>query len=197
MAAVSPFSTETLSSAEALILRPFEPEDAPALQAYLNHPTLTGRRYLPWSSPDYPPLARQQVGKVIEKWSQTEEGLNLAVVQRDSSQLIGHAECSWEWDPHSPSVSVVIDPAYQRQGFGSQVLSLLLAYLYGYTPAHNVSCWIADWNRPALAFAAHHGFRECGRTRRAGIRQGAYFDVVVMDLLRPEWQQGGGGHHAP
>jgi RimJ/RimL family protein N-acetyltransferase len=195
--AVSPFCTETLSSAETLILRPFEPEDVLKLEAYLNHPTLAGCRYLPWSFPDYLPLSRQQVTKIVEKWCQAEDGLNLAVVLRDGGNLIGHAECDWEWDPHNPSVSVVIDPAYQRQGFGSQALSLLLAYLYGYTPAHNVSCWIADWNQPALAFAAHHGFRECGRTRRAGIRQGAYFDVVVLDILRAEWQQGGGRHNAP
>jgi RimJ/RimL family protein N-acetyltransferase len=191
VAAVSSFATETL------ILRPFGPEDVAKLEAYLNHPVLAGCRYLPWPFSDYLPLSRQQVGKIVEKWSQTEEGVNLAVVHRESGSAIGHAECSWEWDPHNPSVSLVIDPAYQRKGYGSQVLRLLLAYLYEYTPAHNVTCWIADWNQPALAFAAHHGFQECGRSRRAGIRQGTYFDVVVMDLIRAEWQQGGDGRNAP
>jgi hypothetical protein len=75
--AVSPLSSE------ALILRPCEPEDVPGLEADLNHPTLIGRRCLPRSFSDYFPLSRQQVGKVVEKWSQTEEGMNLAVVQGD------------------------------------------------------------------------------------------------------------------
>ncbi|HEX9618333.1 MAG TPA: hypothetical protein VGA03_13055 [Anaerolineales bacterium] len=38
-----PFSFQTAR----LQLRPFEPEDVTALQAYLNHPGLAGRRYLP------------------------------------------------------------------------------------------------------------------------------------------------------
>jgi RimJ/RimL family protein N-acetyltransferase len=110
--------------------------------------------------------------------------------------LLGHAECDWGWDPHNPSLSVVIAPGRQRQGYGAEVLGLLFSYLFDHTVAHSVTCWIADWNEPARRFAASRGFQEAGRMRRAGIRQGQYFDVMVMDLLRPEWTQPGGGAHA-
>lgn len=178
-------------------LRAFEPDDAPAVEAYLNHPAVVGRRYVPWSFSDTAPLSGQQAAAILQQWAGTEKGLTLAVVQQASGQVVGHAGCDWEWDPHHPSVSLVIDPARQRQGLGSEALALLLGYLFDYTPAHNVACWIAGWNREGQSLARRHGFQDAGRLRRAGLHQGAYFDLVVMDLLRREWQaarrQGGTG----
>jgi RimJ/RimL family protein N-acetyltransferase len=188
--------TESPFEGSRVALRPFGPDDVPALEAYLNHPELIGRRHIPWAFPEVAPLSRQQVEGIVEKWGGAEKGLNLAVVERESGALIGHAECDWGWDPHNPSVSVVIAPERQRQGCGAEALGLLLRYLFEYSVAHNVTCWIADWNRPARLFAASQGFREAGRMRRAGVRQGQYFDVVLMDLLRPEWAAAGGGSHA-
>ena len=181
-------------------LRAFEPGDAAAIESYLNHPSLVGRRYIPWSFSDTLPLASQQVAAIVQKWGETEKGLVLAVVQQASGQVVGHAECNWEWDPHGPSVSAVIDPTQQRQGLGSEALALVLRYLFDYTPAHAVSAWLADWNEEGQRFAGRHGFHDSGRMRRVGLRQGAYFDLVVMDLLRCEWQAAtreGGANHAP
>jgi RimJ/RimL family protein N-acetyltransferase len=177
----SPFHSDRLA------LRPFEPEDVPALSAYLNRPDLAGRRYVPWDTPELAPLSRRQVEEIYQKWSQREKGLLLAIVRRESGDPIGHAECDWEWDPHCPSMSVVIAPVHQRQGYGSEALALLLNYTFAYLPAHVVTAWMADWNQPARQFAARHGFREAGRMRRVGMRQGRYFDLVVADLLRSEW----------
>lgn len=188
--------TSSIFESERIALRPFEPEDLPALGHYLNQPDLAGRRYIPWAFPELAPLSQAQVQGILQKWSEAENALNLAVTRLDTQELIGHAECDWDWDPHCPSTSAVIAPAYQRQGYGSEALGLLLRYLFEYTPAHVVACWIADWNQPALQLAAHHGFQAAGRMRRAGIRQGRAFDVIITDLLRSEWEKSGGGRHA-
>jgi RimJ/RimL family protein N-acetyltransferase len=188
--------TDSIFQGSTITLRPFEPDDVPALEAYLNHPELTGRRYIPWAFSELAPLSRKQVEEISQKWAGEEKSLPLAVVRRETGELIGHAECDWGWDPHCPSLAVVVAPPQQRRGYGSEVLGLLLRYLFAYTPAHTVSCWIADWNQPARQFAARHGFQENGQMRRAGVRQGEYFDVIVADMLRSEWQQLGGAPHA-
>ena len=189
--------TESVFEGEMIRLRPFEPADIPALGAYLNHPTLAGRRYLPWRFPEREPLSHKQVEGVYQKWIEEEEGLRLAVVHRESGDLLGHARCDWEWDPHCPDVAVVTAPTQQRQGYGSEALGLLLRYLFENTVAHNVACWIDDWNEPGLRFAARHGFQQNGRMRRAGVRQGRYYDVIIADMLRPEWlARGEGGNDA-
>ena len=172
---------------QSLVLRAFEPADLPALQALLNHPELEGLRYIPWGFPDDLPLSAGQVEKILVKWSEAQKEAHLAVILRENGDLIGHAEMDWDWDPHAPSVSVVIAPAHQRQGYGSQVLRLLLAYLYENTPAHNVTLWTMRWNEAAQAFALKNGFRECGRWRHDGLYHGACVEGVVFDILRPEW----------
>ena len=192
----TPFVGETVS------LRPFEPEDVKALRDYLNHPDLMGRRHVPWGFPEFLPLIEPQVHAILERWAGEERAVVLAIdahIQKQAwglsgetsevSVLVGHAEFGWGWDPHSPSVSVVIDPEHQRKSYGTEALRLLLQHLFAFTPAHNVGCWIADWNEPSLRFAAANGFRTNGRMRRAGMYQGRPFDLVITDILRPEFQQ--------
>jgi RimJ/RimL family protein N-acetyltransferase len=172
---------------EHLYLRPFEPDDLPALEALLNHPDLYGTRYIPWEFPEDLPLSSGQVEAIYKRWSEGEKQVHLAVVLQTSRELVGYSEVEWEWDPHCPFLAIVISPLHRRSGYGSEVLNLLLGYLFGSTPAHNVTGWIPDWNHPGLAFARRNGFQDCGRSRREGLRNGAYYDAVLVDLLRPEW----------
>ncbi|MDD4903795.1 MAG: GNAT family protein [Candidatus Bipolaricaulis sp.] len=180
---------------ERTALRALEPEDATPIQAYLNDAALIGCRHLPWSLQDVAPVSRAQVAAAIEEWGKAKAGFTLGIEAKASGRLIGHAGCDWNWDPHCPSLAVVIAPSQQRAGLGSEVSRLLLEVLFLETPAHTVIGWLTSWNAPALAFAAAHGFSECGRIPRAGLRDGAYYDDIVVDLLRREWlaRRGGGG----
>jgi ribosomal-protein-alanine N-acetyltransferase len=157
------------------------------LQAYLNAPSMIGRRYIPWRIPDVSPLSRARTEEVLASWAKEEKAFTLGIVVRATDELIGHAGCHWGWDTHCPMVWVVVAPAHQRKGLGSEALDLLLAHLFEDTPAHNVNGWVASWNEPGLAFAAHCGFTETGRIPRGGIRNGAYYEEVMVDVLRHEW----------
>ncbi len=176
---------------EQLKLRPFEMGDAPGLQAYINHPKLGGRRYIPQGFPDEVPLSLNQVEAIIKKWGQEDREAHLAIELSDRQELIGHTEFEWGWDPQAPWVSIVIARQHQRQGYGTVILRLILEYLFDNTPAHNVSGWVADWNQAGRSFAKKIGFQESGRSRREGFRAGAYFDGILVDVLRPEYQAKG------
>ncbi len=182
----------SIFESERVALRPFEPEDAPALGALLNDPRLAGRRYVPWDLPQEIPLSRRQVESVIETWAGEKNAYHLAVILKENGELIGHAECDWSWDPHTPSFVVVIAPERWRQGYGAEVARLVQRYFFDYTPAHNVACWIDSWNEGARDFLLALGFHDNGGMRRAGFRNGVYYALVVMDKLRPEWQREGG-----
>lgn len=174
---------------DTILLRSFEPGDLAGLHIYLNHPELVGRRYLPWGFSNEAPLSSGQVQGVLDAWMKKDEKhLHLAVVSQESALLIGHAEVGGGWDALSGEANVVIDPTYQRRGYGGQVLDLLLRYIFENTPAHTVQVWYSDWNAQAERLAASRGFQPAGGIRWVGMRQGKPYDEKVMDLLRPEWR---------
>ena len=176
-----PFETDRLR------LRAFEPEDLPALHTYLNYPEMIGRRCLPWRFPNEQPLSKVQVEKLLQRWAEGDKEFHLAVTLREDGTLIGHANCDWSWDAHCPDIDLAISPAYQYQGYGSEVLVPLLDYLFGYTPAHCIGTGMPDWNHEGIKFARKHGFSPNGVMRWAGLRDGQVYDWLGMDLLRPEW----------
>ncbi len=179
--------TASFLRSERVYLRAFEPEDAPALHAYLNHPAMTGRRYIPWDFPNELPLSRAQADAIISKWAEGKKQFHLAVIAVDNEKFIGHASADWGWDPHCPHISVAIAPDDQRQGFGCEVLNVLLTYVFENTPAHNIGGGFASWNEAGRHFATSQGFRQTGQMRRVGLKDGVYFDWVGVDILRPEW----------
>lgn len=171
-----------------LQLRALEAGDADALAAYLNHPDLAGCRYLPWAAPETTPLSRQHIEQALKTWTEDKTAQHFAIRLAEGGEVIGHAEIDWGWDPHCPEVAVVIAPPRRRCGYGSATLQLLLRHLFQTMPAYSVGAWFADWNLAAQAFARRHGFSDAGRVRWAGLRGGQPFDVLNVDLLRPEWQ---------
>ena len=174
---------------EQILLRPFTKEDAPALFEALNHPDLSGRKYIPWEFDDELPLSMDTIDKIIEKWMSKEEGLCYAVIHWESQNIIGHAQTDWDWDPHMPDIIVVIYPEAQRKGYGSQAASLLLDYLVDFTIGHNISTWVEEWNIAGLEFAKKLGFTRVGTMRRDEFRGGQFIDAALFDILRPEWKE--------
>jgi RimJ/RimL family protein N-acetyltransferase len=181
---------------EQIKLRPFEPEDLIALKAYLNHPKLGGRRYLPRGYPEDVPLSMSQVEGLIKKWGEEAREAHLGIEQTEKNELIGHAEFEWSWDPVAPWMSIVIARPYQRLGYGTQVAQLVMEFLFENTPAQSISGWMASWNQAGRSFSEKLGFKESGRSRREGFRQGAYYDGILVDILRSEYRSQGGLNYA-
>jgi RimJ/RimL family protein N-acetyltransferase len=176
-------------------LRQFEPDDQAELARIVNHPLFRGRRYIPWGFPDELDLTPQQIEAVLKQWIEAKNELHLAIIDKAAGRLAGYVEFSAEWDPHTPSVSVVVMPDFQSRHVGTEAVSLVIQYCFATTPAHCITCWVAGWNEAGLSFARSLGFKDAGCMRRAGIREGKYFDTRILDLLRPEWNQRHGGSY--
>lgn len=182
---------------ESVRLRAFAESDRSRLGEYLNHPELSGRRYIPWQFSQTAPLSAVQIENLLKRYLEPENGLQLAVEYLPEQALVGHASLDWGWDAHSPSLSLAIAPDYQRQGLGTQTLQILLRYLFEETPAHNVGAdWVCDWNQAALSFLEKNGFQRSGVVRWAGMHAGRPMNMITFDLLRREWQGSPGGMHA-
>lgn len=97
----------------------------------------------------------------------------------------------WNWDRRSGTAELYIsifDPAYLGKGYGREALELLLDW------AFRTQNWRRIWldtlgsNERAIRSYRAVGFVEEGCLRQRDYHDGVYDDLVVMGLLRDEWE---------
>jgi len=87
---------------------------------------------------------------------------------------------------------MVGEKEYWSRGYGSDVLRTLLGFAFGEMNLNRVELFVYAFNERAQAAYRKCGFVEEGRRRQALYRAGAYHDLVVMSVLRAEWEAGRG-----
>lgn len=85
------------------------------------------------------------------------------------------------------------DKDYWGRGCGRESIRLLLRYAFRYLNYRKV--WLRVHARNERAIRAYRacGFVEEGRQRAQVWSDGAYDDLLLMGILREEWQEGGEG----
>jgi RimJ/RimL family protein N-acetyltransferase len=73
------------------------------------------------------------------------------------------------------------------QGYGSEALRLLVAFLFGHLNLRRIQLDTWSGNERAIRSFARVGFREEGRLREAVRAPDGYYDSVIMGLLLTEW----------
>ena len=82
----------------------------------------------------------------------------------------------------------IYDPEYLGQGYGREAIGLMLDWAFHIQNYQKI--WLDTWatNQRAIRCYQALGFVEEGRQRRHLFVNGEYVDVVIMGLLREEWQ---------
>jgi RimJ/RimL family protein N-acetyltransferase len=80
------------------------------------------------------------------------------------------------------------EPEARGQGFGSEVLQLLLRYAFTEFNLHRVSLNAFEYNPRAIHLYEKTGFTVEGRTREFLNRDGRRWDMIFMGILQEEWQ---------
>ncbi|HZS70339.1 MAG TPA: GNAT family protein [Candidatus Acidoferrum sp.] len=121
--------------------------------------------------------------------NQTE--IYLAICLTGTDEMIGYLSLSnidyrnrrAEW-----SGIVIGDNQYRGQGYASQAIYLLLEYAFDELGLERVSgSWLAD-NAVSLFVGKMLGFQQEGVLRRYVYKSGRYHDMIIMSLLREEFE---------
>jgi RimJ/RimL family protein N-acetyltransferase len=80
------------------------------------------------------------------------------------------------------------DRRYLGQGYGREAVQLLLEFAFRYRNMHRVWLTTSSDNLRAIRAYKACGFVEEGRQRQHHWSRGAYHDIVLMGILREEWQ---------
>jgi len=80
------------------------------------------------------------------------------------------------------------NPKHQRKGYGTEALKLILDYGFSFLNLRNISLNVFEYNEPAYNLYKKIGFKEVGRLRKAVEIMGKTYDVIIMDMLKEEFQ---------
>jgi RimJ/RimL family protein N-acetyltransferase len=95
---------------------------------------------------------------------------------------------SYDHETRSIKIAILIEPASQGRGYGTEAVRLLVDYAFETFDLNRI-CLSAFGNNPAgLRAYERAGFRLEGVRRRVWYRAGAWHDDVMMSVLRHEWE---------
>ncbi len=139
-------------------------------------------------------LVYPNTGEDYDEWwsdlAKHESGYPFAIYRNDDSTLIGFLVLTdIFWQARRCSVIIGIDPAERGKGFGTDALRVALKYAFLEMNLIRVGLEVMVYNEAGLRAYTKVGFVSEGRLRAMVYRDGVYYDVQPMSILRPEWEQ--------
>jgi RimJ/RimL family protein N-acetyltransferase len=180
---VTDFSFKPTLIGELVVLRPLGEEDYDALKVAMDDPDVT--RFTGSRGEISESEARQ--------WMRTRKDqtdrLDLAIVEKATGETVGEAVLN-EWSPKDESCGfrILIGPAGQNRGLGSEATRLTVGYAFEELGLHRVELNVFAFNPRARRAYEKAGFVVEGVRRHALLWDGERYDDLMMSVLAPEWK---------
>lgn len=171
---------------ERIRLRAGERSDMPCWVEWLNDPEVTAGLDLV-----YPLSMAAEEGWFDAMLKRPpEEHVRVIEVQQGASwQMIGN--CSYfnlDWRSRSAELGIFIgEKSLWNQGYGADVMRLLLQFGFETMNLHRIWLRVFQSNHRAIRCYEKAGFIHEGRYRQARFINGGYEDVLIMSVLKPEY----------
>lgn len=136
------------------------------------------------------PVTRDAEKAMLEQMAKpSDKDVHFAIVTLTEGQLIGN--CSLKGMDHknrSAELGIGIgDRSFWGKGYGTDAVRTLVRFGFGELNLHRIFLKVHAYNERALKAYRNAGFIEEGRLRDGIYRDGRYWDVVVMSILRSEF----------
>jgi RimJ/RimL family protein N-acetyltransferase len=179
----------TLIFGEGIRLRGAERSDLPQFVSWLNDPDVIQNLviYAPLSMADEESWFEGLRARPVD-----ERPLVIEAQQNGDWVMIGN--CGFhniDWRCRSAEVGIFIgNKSYWNQGYGTQVMKLLVQHGFETLNLNRIMLDVYETNPRAIRAYQKAGFVHEGRKRQANYQNGEYCDVLIMSILRQEWESG-------
>jgi RimJ/RimL family protein N-acetyltransferase len=168
-------------------LRAIDKEDLPRFVAWLNDPEVT--RHLVFHAP----MSLPQEEKWYERVLQQNSAEQPLVIERDAPEgwtPIGNISfLAIDWINRSTELGIFIgEKAFWNQGYGREAIEMLLQFGFNGLNLNRIFLRVDETNLGGIHCYEHAGFIQEGRLRQAKFEDGQYIDLLLMSILRSEWQ---------
>ena len=168
-----------------IYLRPLEPEDGPATARWFREAEIGGR-FAPGL-----PMSDEAGRRLVEALTRDERQVAMGVARRTGDRMVAAVRLySLQPQRRSGGYRLAIDPAVRgAEKVAAEATRLVLAYAFETLNLNRL--WLHDFatDQAARKRFAKLGFVEEGTLRQEAWRNGNYEDVVVMSMLREEWDR--------
>lgn len=139
------------------------------------------------------PLSQAQLKKkyeAIEKGMEEHNLIYYTIRRNEDNGLLGFIRLEWiEWTHGAAQLRMGIGDATERgKGYGSQALRLFLRFAFDELNLYRLTATVGEDNPGAIAFFHKFGFVEEVRRRKALLRDGQTYDLLMLGLLKYEWR---------
>ena len=123
-------------------------------------------------------------------WKPDGSVMDLAVEDKQTGKPVGRLILT-RVDRHSDSLDItkfyIGDKEYRQKGLGEEIMKLLLEYLFTFMHMERVSLDYYTGNKRAMTLYEKLGFKGEGIARHATKKDGRYYDLHLMSMLRTEF----------
>ncbi len=172
---------------ERIRLRRDERSDLPKFVEWLNDPEV--RRYLTINLPISQAYEEGWFENMLKRPLE-EQPFAVEIREDDGWRLIGN--CGFfdiDHRAHSAEVGILIgDKSCWNQGYGTEVMRLLLRIGFETLNLNRIFLRVDADNKGGIRAYEKAGFVHEGRFRQGTYRDGQYQDILLMSVLRSEWQ---------
>jgi len=172
---------------ERVMLREYRHEDLVPIRGWVNDPDIV--RYL--SDIFLYPHTLESTESFLQAMMDPRPDSRSFVIADAATELyIGQIGLdSIDWKNRMGRIGIVIGSSERLgRGYGSEAMRLLVSFAFRELDLHRLELEVYDFNERAIRCYAACGFKEEGRLRERLYKEGRRVDVLVMGLLRSEWE---------
>jgi RimJ/RimL family protein N-acetyltransferase len=184
---MSPGSFKEFRS-QRLLLRRLQLGDFSPLCRYRSLPEVA--RYQSWET--FTPSDATQLieSQLLQEPNIPGTWFQLAIIVDSTGTMIGDCglHCRQD-DPRQMEIGITLDPTYQGQGYATEAIECLLAYVFGTLGKHRVSAITDAENQTAIGLMKRLGFRQEAHHIDHVWFKGNWGSEFIFALLKREWDQ--------
>lgn len=173
---------------ERIRFRRVEKTDIPLFVEWINDPVVTEglSLYLPmglWEEEEW--------FESLAKNPQAERPLVVEIPDGDGWRAIGNVGVhNIDSVARSAEVGIMLgDKSIWNQGYGTEAMRLLLKHGFETLNLNRIQLYVYEKNTWAIRTYEKVGFVHEGRRREAHYKKGKYEDILIMSVLRVEWER--------
>lgn len=172
--------------AKRIRMRAPERSDIPTFVRWFNDPEVTAGLLIaqPMSFADEERWFDSMIQRPME-----EHPLTIEARLGDEWKAIGNSGFhNVDWRCRAAEVGIVIgEKEYWNQGYGTEAMQLMLRHGFKTLNFNRIMLDVYETNPRAIRSYEKCGFVHEGRKRQAMYKDGQFFDILIMSVLRAEW----------